>query len=69
MNLVGVHFRTQRGIDSLMALDGSLALELRGHDQRRPVTAVAIDFKVLAGQAGGDQGTQLIRSHFTSSGA
>jgi hypothetical protein len=67
MDLVGVHFDTQRGIDPLMALDGALALEFGRHDQGRPVTAISIDFEVLAGQAGGNQGAQLFGGHFNFS--
>eukprot|EP01137_Pigoraptor_chileana_P029746 Opistho-2@15329 len=41
MHLVGVHFRTEGGVDPLVALDGALALEFGRDDGRVPMSAVA----------------------------
>ena len=49
MHLVGVHFRAQRGVHALVALDGALALELGRDNGRVPVAAVAFERDVFAG--------------------
>ncbi len=68
MHLVGVYFRTQRCVHPLVALDGALAFEFGGYNHGRPVTAIALDFEVLARQSGGDEGAQLFGGHFNVSG-
>ena len=46
------HAITQCGIDELVALDQPLAFKLRADDGGKKVLAVALDFEVLARQAG-----------------
>ena len=60
MHLVGLHLLAQRGIDTLVALDGPPAFKLGRHDGGVPVAAVAAELDVLAWQSGGDDGLELI---------
>jgi len=48
------HAITQCGIDELVTLDQPLAFKLRADDGGKKVLAVALDFEVLARQAGFD---------------
>ena len=50
----GAHPLTQRGIDELVTLDQPLAFKLCADDGGKKVLAVALDFEVLARQAGFD---------------
>jgi hypothetical protein len=60
MHLVGVHLGAQCGIDLLVAADGALAFKFGRDDGGIPVAAVAFEFEVLAAQAGGYQGLELV---------
>ena len=68
MHFVCVHFRTERGIDPLMALNGTFALELGRNNDGVPMAAVALQFEVLTGQVGGNKRAQFFSSHVEKGG-
>lgn len=63
MHFVSVHFRTERGIDPLMTLNGTFALELGRNNDGAPMAAVTLQFKVLTGQVSGNKRAQLFSGH------
>jgi hypothetical protein len=63
VHLVGVHFRTEGGVDPLMALDRALALEFGRDDGGVPMSTVALERDVLAREMGLDQGLELFGGH------
>ena len=63
MHFIGMHAGAQGGVDLLVALDQALAFEHRGHNGGVPVASVALEFAVVAGDACGDQGLELVSGH------
>src|SRR4051812_8501087 len=65
---LAAHARAQRAVDQLMALQGALALELRGDDHRFEMRVVRrADAHLCAGQAGLDQRLNFGSVHVSSS--
>lgn len=66
MHFVRCHTISERGIDTLMALDWPHTDEFRRHDGRIPVAAVAIHGKVVALQSRGNDAVDFFSGHVVS---
>ena len=65
MNLVRVHFGTERHVHALVTCNRAFAFELGRHDGGVPMPAIALEFAVLAVEPGLNSGFQFFGSHDT----
>ena len=63
MYLIGLDAATQGRVNFLMALNQTLAFKTAGDNGGIPVRAITRDCKVLARQAGGDEGLEFFAGH------
>jgi hypothetical protein len=63
MNLVVVHFVAQGCIHLLVATNEAEPFKLDRHHHSLPMTAIAADFNVVAGQARSNHGLYLFGGH------
>ena len=63
MHLVGMHFRTERRVHPLVALDQALALKLGRHNGGVPMAAITLQRNMFARQALCNDGLKFFGSH------
>jgi hypothetical protein len=63
MHFIGLHFGAQGGVHTLVSRNGAFAFKFCRHHGGVPMAAVTFEFQVLAHQAGGNKGFDLIGCH------